>query len=114
MPTITDAQDQHFTILIEFEVEPEQQQALIAGLADQVEAHFTRFTGFISASFHANDDGRRVINYAQWRSRKAWKEALAGNNEVDATIHNVIVGCGAKPLTVDTFCVTRVVENTRI
>lgn len=110
MPTIT--KDQNFTLLIEFEVEPHQQQALIDGIADIVEAHFNRYPGFISASFHASDDGRRVVNYAQWHSRKAWRAALPGGTEVDAAVQAVIVRCGAKPVKVDSFRVIRLVENT--
>lgn len=110
VPTITDTHPQTFTVLIEFDVAPDQQHALIAGLADQIEARFRHFSGFVSASFHA-DDGRRVLNYAQWRSREAWREALAGNSEVDAAVHEVIARCGARTLAVTPFRVARVVEN---
>lgn len=70
MPTIE--ADRFFTVLVEFEVDPDHQKELIDGIADQVEQHFQSYAGFISASFHASHDGRRVINYAQWRSKEAW------------------------------------------
>lgn len=111
MPTIDE--NQHFTALIEFEVEPEQQQALIDAVADQVEQHFKRYPGFISASFHVNDDGRRVVNYGQWRSREAWEASFnaSGRDEVGAAIDEAIRRCGAKTVNVDTFRVARVIEN---
>jgi len=110
MPTIDE--NQIFTAIIEWEVPPEQQQALIDGVADEVEQHFKRYAGFVSASFHASEDGRRVINYGQWRSKEDWSRARTpGNDEATAAIAEVIRRCGAKSVKVDTFRVARVVEN---
>jgi hypothetical protein len=61
MPTIHE--NQFSTPIIEFEVAPEQQQAFIDGIADEVERYFKRYVGCVSASFPASDDGRGVINY---------------------------------------------------
>jgi hypothetical protein len=66
MPTINE--NQFFTVLVEWEVDPSQQQAFVDAIADLVEQHIENDTGFVSASFHASEDGQRVINYAQWRS----------------------------------------------
>jgi hypothetical protein len=110
MPTIDE--NRIFTAIIEWEVSPEQQQALIDGIADEVEQHFKRYAGFVSASFHASEDGRRVINYGQWRSKEDWSRARTpGNDEATAAIAEVISRCGAKSVKVDTFRVARVVEN---
>jgi heme-degrading monooxygenase HmoA len=110
MPTIDE--NRFFTPMIEWEVAPEQQQALIDGVADEVERHFKQFAGFVSASFHASEDGRRVINYGQWRSKEDWSRARAsGDDESTVVIAKVISRCGAKSVKVDTFRVVRVVEN---
>ena len=58
MPTIVE--NQFFTPIIEFEVDPEQQQAMVDGIADEVERRFKRCDGFVSTSFHASEDGRRA------------------------------------------------------
>jgi heme-degrading monooxygenase HmoA len=110
MPTINE--NGLFTVLIEFEVDPGQQQALIDAIADQVERHFKGCSGFVSTSFHASDDGRRVVNYAKWLSKEAWVETFGtGSDEVQAAIGEVIGRCDAKTLKIDTFHIARVVEN---
>jgi heme-degrading monooxygenase HmoA len=51
-------------------VEPEDQEKLIQVLKEGTEALFSKEPGYISASFHKSKDGRKVINYAQWKSSK--------------------------------------------
>jgi quinol monooxygenase YgiN len=111
MPTITE--NQFFTVLIEFEVDPFQQQAFVDAIADQVEQHFKSYAGFVSASFHASEDGKRVVNYAQWHSKEAWQDSfqVSGRDQVQIAIDEVINRYGVKPLTVEPFRVDRVVEN---
>lgn len=112
MPTI--AENQVFTVLIEFKVAPEQQQPLIDRLATLVETHIEYYPGFISASFHASEDGQRVINYAQWRSREAWSEGPLGDAEVGAAIQEAtqkaVAPCRAERISFNTFRVVRTVE----
>lgn len=112
MPNI-DKNNRFFTPIIEFEVAPEQQQALIDGIADEVERRFKRYTGFISASFHASEDGRRVINYAQWLSKEDWTASgrTSDDDETSAAILEVIKCCGAKQLEAHFFRVARTIEN---
>lgn len=111
MPAIKE--NQFFTVMVQFEVDPKYQQTLIDGITDQVEQHFTNYSGFVSASFHASDDSQRVVNYAQWLSKEAWEEssAVTGFETVKAVIADVIDGCEARTSKVDFFRVTRVVEN---
>jgi len=40
--------------------------------------------GFVSANLHVSLDRRRVVSYAQWRSREAM---AAMHNDADAQIH---------------------------
>jgi hypothetical protein len=49
MPTIDE--NQLFTVMVEFEVDPDEQQALIDAIADQVERHIKSHSGFVSAKF---------------------------------------------------------------
>ncbi len=112
MPNI-DKNNRFFTPIIEFEVAPEQQQALIDGIADEVERRFKRYAGFISASFHASEDRRRVINYAQWRSKEDWTASgrTSDDDETTAAILKIIKRCGARQLEAHFFRVDRVIEN---
>jgi heme-degrading monooxygenase HmoA len=72
--------DQVMTLINVFTVEPGKQQQLIDLLDQATETAMKRQPGFISASIHKSADGRRVVNYAQWRS-KADFEAMQKNPE---------------------------------
>ena len=58
-----------FTQLMEFDIEPQWQQALVTALSEQTERLARDHQGFLSASIQASEDGRRVLNYLQWQSR---------------------------------------------
>ncbi|PSB26285.1 antibiotic biosynthesis monooxygenase [Stenomitos frigidus ULC18] len=110
MPTI--AKNKRFTVLVEWGVDSQYQQELIDAICDLIEQHIKSDIGFVSASFHASEDGRRVINYGQWHSKEDWsKFRSSGNDEATAAIAAVISRCGAKTLKVETFRVDRVIEN---
>ncbi len=106
-------ENRFFTVMVEFDVEPPFQQVLIDGITDQVEQYFPHFTGFVSASFHASDDGRRVVNYGQWLSKESWMESSSatGFDTVKESIAEVIKRCGARTTKVDFFQVARVIEG---
>ncbi len=77
MPTTTiDTADEIMTLVNVFTVEPEHQQELIDVLADAT-AVMLQIDGFISANLHRSRDGRRVVNYVQWRSAKHFEAMLA-------------------------------------
>ena len=68
MATTTITADADLMTLINvFTVEPEHQQELIDVLTEATTL-MTAQPGFVSANLHRSDDGRRVVNYAQWRS----------------------------------------------
>ncbi len=59
-----------FTQLMEFDIEPQWQQALVTALSEQTERLARDHQGFLSASIQASEDGRRVLNYLQWQTRE--------------------------------------------
>ncbi len=61
------------TLINVFTVEPEKQQALVALLIEATEQTMKRMPGFISANIHRSLDGKKVVNYAQWQSKKAFE-----------------------------------------
>jgi hypothetical protein len=75
MPSISE--DGPFTVIVELDVDPATVETLIAEVADEFTRTFPGRDGFISASFHASVDGRRVVNYAPWTSREAWERATS-------------------------------------
>lgn len=113
MPTIKE--NKFFTVLIEWEVAPSQQQAFVAAIAEQVEQYFKHYTGFVSASFHASENGQRVFNYAQWHSKEDWQQSFQASNrdKVQTEIDQVFSQYGVKTLKVETLQVERVIDNLR-
>jgi quinol monooxygenase YgiN len=73
MATITKALDV-LTLVNVFTVKPEDQQKLVQLLIDATEQTMKHLPGFVSASVHRSHDGKRVVNYAQWRSQKDFDE----------------------------------------
>jgi hypothetical protein len=114
MPTITE--NGPFTILMDYEVEEGRQQEMIQGVTDLIARHIAPNPGFISASFHAVEGGRRVLNYAQWTSREAWQTATPGGpeNPVTKAIVEVLTRCGGRRIAVDPIEVSRVVQNVKL
>lgn len=68
------------TLINVFSVAPERQQELIDLLVEATEQTMRHLPGFVSANIHRSYDGRRVVNYAQWRSREDF-EAMLQNSE---------------------------------
>ncbi len=81
---VTIQQDAHLCTLVNvFNVVPENQQA-VADVLVEATATMRQQPGFISANIHLSYDGKRVVNYAQWRSREDF-EAMLDN--ADAQPH---------------------------
>ncbi len=49
--------------------EPANQQRLVALLVEATDTTMKRLPGFISANIHRSLDGKKVINYARWRTK---------------------------------------------
>jgi quinol monooxygenase YgiN len=56
------------TLINVFTVEPAKQQQLIDLLIHATGVAMRHVPGFISANIHRSLDGKKVVNYAQWRS----------------------------------------------
>lgn len=64
-----------FTQMIEYDVPPERQAALAQALVSRSEQLAQRCEGLEGVSVQASEDGCRVLQYLQWRSRTAWVAA---------------------------------------
>jgi quinol monooxygenase YgiN len=58
------------TLINVFTVALDHQHKLVEVLKEGTEGLMSKMAGYISASVHISKDGRRVINYSQWRSVK--------------------------------------------
>jgi len=92
-----------FTQLIEFEIEPHQQQALVSALSAQTERLAQGHGGFLSASVQVSDDGRRVLNYLQWQSREAGEAAFRSFESGEQDFWQLILAHQARTVTFGSF-----------
>lgn len=100
-----------FTQLIEFEIEPHQQLALVSALSAQTERMAQCHSGFLNASIQASDDGRRVLNYLQWQSREAGEAAFLGFESGEQDFWQLIRAHQAKTVTFGSFQVLHSLER---
>ena len=75
------ADNEIVTLINVFVVEPDNQEKLMRLLEEGTETLLSRQPGYIAASFHRSRDGRRVVNYGQWRSAQDI-EAYRGKPEI--------------------------------
>ncbi|WP_327581134.1 antibiotic biosynthesis monooxygenase [Nonomuraea sp. NBC_00507] len=68
MATIT-TDEKHYTLINIFRVTPENQRRMYDIILDATDV-ITKFPGYVSANVHLSDDGTRVVNYAQWRTKE--------------------------------------------
>ena len=73
MPQIQ-KQNQPVTQITVVESEPGKQEEALSLMVER--AHFmARQPGFVSISLHRSRDGRRIVNYVQWRNRELLQSA---------------------------------------
>jgi heme-degrading monooxygenase HmoA len=72
------------TLINIFTVQPESQQALIDLLVEVTETVTRHQPGFVSSSLHKSLDGRKVVNYGQWRTMDDYRAVLQNS---DARAH---------------------------
>jgi hypothetical protein len=60
-----------------FQTVPEQQQALLSELSQQIATRVDQQTGCFGGAIHRSLDGRRVMNYLQWTSVQAYQDCMA-------------------------------------
>lgn len=100
-----------FTQLIEFEIEPHQQPALVSALSRQTERLAQHYSGFLSASIQVSDDGRRVLNYLQWQTREAGEAAFRSFESGEEDFWQLIRAHQAKTVTFGSFQVLHSLER---
>ena len=76
------------TLINVFTVEPENQQAVVNSLIQVTQELTQTLPGYISANVHKSVDGKRVVNYVQWRSHADF-EAMLHNPVMQAHMKEV-------------------------
>ncbi|MEB0047201.1 MULTISPECIES: antibiotic biosynthesis monooxygenase [unclassified Pseudomonas] len=102
-----------FTQLIEFEIEPHRQSALVSALSAQTEHLAQDYSGFLSASIQVSDDGRRVLSYLQWQSREAGEAAFRCFESGEQDFWQLLRTHQAKTVTFGSYQVLHSLERSR-
>jgi len=93
--------DRNVTTLVNIlNVEPENQQALVAALKESIETFFSKMPGCISSSVLTGKNGRQVISYSQWRSAGDI-EAFRQNPDFGPSIQRIMALSKAETVTCD-------------
>jgi hypothetical protein len=100
-----------FSQLMEFDIEPQRRQALVAALSEYAERLARDYQGLLSASIQASEDGRRVLNYLLWRTREEGEAALQSLENGEQDFWRLIQAHRAKAVTFGSFEVVRNIER---
>lgn len=69
----TISENNKFTVILHFETKKGKQDEFLERIGKQVTETIMKFPGFISSSFLKGNDGKTIINYAQWESAEHYK-----------------------------------------
>lgn len=94
--TTIDAEAPVITLINVFEVDADNQDALIQLLEAATVEVMQHLPGFVSASIHRGLDGKHVANYAQWASEEDFKRML-GNPKAQEHMRRVDQIAKAQP-----------------
>lgn len=78
-----------FVLIDTFMVDPARQQEMVDALAEATDQVMRHIPGFVSANLHKSLDGKRVVNYAQWRSKADFDNMM---QDADAIEHMARAG----------------------
>ena len=82
--TTLDPKGGYLTFINTFTIEPDNAERLLQALRDATDEIFRRQPGFISANLQISRDLRRVLNYAQWRSKEDY---VAMSKQPEVQVH---------------------------
>ncbi len=78
--TVIRAEDGTIAMINVFEVEPERQKELAEVLSEGAEKYIRHRPGCISVNILPSVDGKRLLYYAQWRSKADIKATMSDPN----------------------------------
>ncbi len=97
-----------FVELVEFATTSSaQQSSLIEAIARETEGWVSASPGFVAAALHRSEDGERVVNYAQWRSRADWQRFT--EDDRITRLRDAVKATGAEPRGSRSFALARTI-----
>lgn len=76
MTTTIEINKDNITLINVFTVDPSKQQQLVDALIETTKQVWHKQDGFISASIHKSVDGKKVVNYVQYKGKEAFDKRL--------------------------------------
>ncbi len=80
--TTINQNEEVFTLINVFHVASADQQELVDLLTEATDKTMSNLPGFISANIHKSFDGKRVVNYAQWKSKEHFEKMLSNSDAI--------------------------------
>lgn len=68
-------EEQSHFVVVDFEVEPGEQDEALAKIGDYVASFLSQQPGFVRSTLHKGLDGRSIVHYAKWRCEDDFKRA---------------------------------------
>lgn len=69
------------TVLVQFEVPPEDSEKLLEEIKSFLQSEVKNHEGFISANLHLSLEKDQIVNYAQWRSKEDYEAFVEKTKE---------------------------------
>jgi heme-degrading monooxygenase HmoA len=69
------AADDHHYVIVEFTVEPDQQERALKMIGDYVAGFLSQQPGFLESTLHRGNDGTSIVHVARWQSEADFKRA---------------------------------------
>lgn len=92
-----------YTVVVHFDVPPDQQRSFVDELAAAVEVSVATLPGFRTATFLTSDDGTRVMNIAQWDSAALYELARTQDISINSAVPDVVEGHSAHEAHLDGY-----------
>ncbi|WP_395342704.1 antibiotic biosynthesis monooxygenase [Ningiella sp. W23] len=80
--------DQLYIQIVRISFESKKAQLLADTVQEHLSDWISKCSGFISANLHVSADGKKMINYAQWRDKDSFDAFL--NHEKQAELKDAI------------------------
>lgn len=102
-----------FTVMVEFDTEPETQKEVLAAIRSMAGVFPTQ-PGFVSEHFHRSHDGKRIVVYVQWRTEQDHLNCY-NNPDLKPTGAGImaLVQAGKARMNVHTYEIVQSTELTR-
>ncbi len=70
------------TVFVEFKIDPEKSELVIAQLKEFYAKHAKGSTGLVSVNYHLSFDSSLIFNYAQWKTEDDFERFITDKSNL--------------------------------